>query len=463
VGLNPIAGEIVPIPVDAARVTAFGRVLSTYQYARNLLASSLVRRSAVYTASQSLSALTNFILLPVLTRYLSLADYGIIETFLAVVMLLTGVIGLGTNTSLTKDYFKLQEQDRSVYIGNSFGLIGAAGLLISGALIIRPTNALVADWLKIPAAAVAAIGVVAFAKAAISLTQTLFQLQRRAKTYALFTNSLTVGELLLSIVLIAGLGLHWSGRLLGIVPSYTVAALITFIWLKRSGLLQVLPLKFDGAILKSALPLVVAHVSGWSTVMADRLIVSHLLGPGATGLYALGPRFAMVIMLFQTSFSLAWLPFFYENLAKNTREAEIRIVKATYLYSLGLISFSLMYGVFSRFLLYVMVDKRFYGASNYIFLLSLAYCADGIWKLFLGYLLHHDKATTYALILCVASVIDVGLNFALVLHFGPIGAAWGTLVSLVFGMIATIFAAAKLHKMPWSAVFWWKNQQGAAG
>jgi O-antigen/teichoic acid export membrane protein len=424
-----------------------------YRETMRLLSSSLVRRSFVYTASSSLSALTNFLLLPVLTRYLSPSDYGIIETFLSLAALLAGVIVLGGNTSLSKDYFKLRVSDRGNYIGNGVGLITVAGLVITVVIALRPVNTLLGHWLNIPGFVVFTAAVIAFAKAVASVTQTLFQLEKRAKTFAVFTNSFTLGELMLSVFLVVGLGLQWRGRVTGLTASYVLMALVALAWLKRHHLIQMLPLTFTPVIARCALPLVIAHVAGWATLMVDRLIISHLLNPGATGLYSVGARFASVILMLETSFSLAWLPFFYENINKNSRDADLKIVRVTYFVSLGLIAISLAYGFFSRFLLYAMVNQRFYGAGDYIFLLSLAYCADGISKLFLGYLLHHDKATAYSVLLCVWGTLDIGFTYTFVKHFGAIGAAWGALLSMLAGLLISILVVLKIHKMPWLEIF----------
>jgi O-antigen/teichoic acid export membrane protein len=429
-----------------------GRLAALYTQGRRLLSSSLIRRSFVYTASVSLSALTNFLLLPVLTRYLSPADYGIIETFLSLSALLTAIVILGANTSLSKDYFKLQEQERGLYLGNALCLIGAAGLFTGLVIVIQPITVLLGQWLHVPVIVVLLAAVAAIAKAVMSMTQVLFQLQKRVAAFAVFTNSTTLGELALSVFLIVGLGLQWRGRVTGIAISYTIAALVALVWLRRTGVAQMRPLKFSGAILRSSVPLVVAQLAGWTQMMVDRLIISHLVNPSATGLYAVGSRFAMVVLMIETAFSLAWLPFIYESLNQKTPAADRKIVQATYLYSLFLIGFSLVFGLSSQFLLYAMVPKQYFGAGAYIFLLSMGYCADGIWKLFLGYLLHDNRSSAYSVILCASALLDIGLGYALVTHFGPIGAAWATFLSFLFGMIATIVVAVRTHKMPWLEV-----------
>ncbi len=438
--------------LDIAPAAQPGRLAAFTSQSRRLLSSGLIRRSFVYTASVSLSALTNFLLLPILTRYLSPADYGIIETFLSLSALLTAIVILGANTSLSKDYFKLPEQERGLYMGNALSLIGAASLLIGLVIILKPMSVLLGQWLHVPVIVVLLAVVAASAKAVTAMIQVLFQLRKQVAAFAIFTNSATLGELSLSVFLIVGLGLQWRGRVTGIAISYTIAALVALVWLRRTGMAQMRPLKFSHAILVGSVPLVIAQLAGWTQMMVDRLIISHLVNPSATGLYAVGSRFAMVVLMIETSFSLAWLPFIYESLNQKTHAADRKIVQATYLYSLFLIGFSLAFGLGSRFLLFAMVPKQYFGAGAYIFLLSMAYCADGIWKLFLGYLLHENRSRVYSAILCASALLDVGLGYTFVTHFGPIGAAWATFLSFLFGMIATVVMAVRTRKMPWLEV-----------
>ena len=96
-----------------------------------------------------------------------------------------------------------------------------------------------------------------------------------------------------------------------------------------------------------------------------------------------------------------------------------------------------------------MVDERFFGAAQFICLISIAYCFDGIWKMFLGYIIFLGHMKTYSMITIITALIQVMLNYLMINAFGLIGAAWATCVSMAIGALITIIIATATYKMPW--------------
>jgi len=183
--------------------------------------------------------------------------------------------------------------------------------------------------------------------------------------------------------------------------------------------------------------------------MIDRLMINNLINIEATGLYSIGYKFGMVIMILEVAFSKAWLPYFYEKIERNKEVDKLKIVRITYIYTAGLIIFSLFYGYFSKYILYFMVDEKFYAAGKFIFLIAMAYCFDGIRKLFAGYLIYSGRIRLYSFIILLSAGVNVVLNYILLKRIGVIGAAWATFISFAVGLVLVIIAAINCYPMPW--------------
>lgn len=400
--------------------------------------------------STSLNALVAFLLLPILTRYLSPFDYGVVETFMAVVACLTGVVLVGGNTLVSKDYFVLAESDRQEYAGEILGMTLIASVSL---LIFYIFSSMWGDFwsniLKISNALIILAIIVSCGNAVVAMISTTFQLEKKAVSYAIFINSKTIFDITLSLYLIIGIGLTWEGRISGIAASiifFGAAALYLF---KSRNITIQLPIKYGKQILLLCTPLILSHLGGWVYGMVDKIMINNLVGVDATGLYSVGYRFGMVVMMVETAFSLAWLPFFFENIAQKKHENNVKIVKATYIYIVFLIFFSVSFGLLGKYLLYFMVDERFFGASQFIFLISAAYCFDGIWKMFLGYIIFLGRMKTYSAITLFTAMIQITLSYLMIITFGLIGAAWATFISMTIGSLITITVAIKSYHMPW--------------
>lgn len=410
----------------------------------------LVSGAFVYSISGFLNALIFFLLLPLLTRYLSPYDYGIIETFIVIVTLLTGVIIAGKNTLLTKEYFNLDTNGRKRYVGDILGFVSLNGFLfLSLFLLLSVFSNFLPNVLKISTGLIFWAIVVSIGNAVITILLTLLQVEKKSKVFALFVNSQTICEIGVSILLVVVLKMNWEGRITGIVSSCLVFLLISWIVFSKRGILIKFPAYYFNKFFIIALPFVLAHTSGWINEMFDKVMINNLLGVDSTGLYSIGYRFGMVILLIQEAFNRAWFPFFYENIRENNHRKNLMIVRNTYLYIGVFVTISLVFGLFGKRLLYLFVDKKFYAAGNFVFLISLGYCLYGIWKIFIGYLIYKEKIKTYSGIVVVVAVGNILLNYILLKKIGLIGSAWASLISFGIGAILTVVAATRSHPMPW--------------
>lgn len=414
------------------------------------LQSGLFRRTFVYTASASLNSFVVFLLLPVLTRYLTPYDYGVVETFLAASACLTGLVMFGGNTLLSKEYFSFNEQEREQFVGNILGLICISSVLL---LLLywsfsRISN-FFANIMKIGNELILLIFIVALANAITTMVLTLFQLEKKSGTYALFTNSKSLTDIGITLACVVGLGMNWQGRIAGILSTSLIFSMIALVLFRIRHVTIVFPSRYGKHLLMVGVPLIVAHLTGWVNEMVDKIMITNILNPESTGLYSIGYRFGMVVMMVETAFSMAWMPFFYENIKENSYSNNLKIVKATYVYIAGLFLFALVFGLGGKYLLFAMVDRKFYAASQFILLISMAYCFDGIWKSFIGYLIYHDKTRVYSKIVLISAIINIVLNYVLLKRIGLIGSAWATFISLGVGAFLTVIVGIRCHPMPW--------------
>lgn len=429
-------------------------MLKPLQTIADKLRSGLVKRTLVYTFSASLNALVAFILLPVLTKYLSPFDYGVVETFLAVSACLTVIILFGGNTLLSKHYFVMQRGEINSYASNILGVIFfTTCCLLSVYLLFSQFSDYFSELLKIDRLLILLAIITALANSLISLVLTLFQLEKAPGHYALFANTKTVIDISISLFCVVLLGMTWQGRITGIFITAIIYAVIALIVFKYRSMIVAFPRQYGKLILITGFPLMLAQATGWVIEMIDKIMVTSIINIESTGIYSIGYRFGMVVMMVEVAFSQAWLPFFYETIKDNTEESNLKIVKATYMYLAGLLVFSVVFAFFGKYLLFLMVDPKFYSASKFIFLISIAYFFDGIWKMFIGYLVHAGKTKTYSNIVIVSAVVNVVLNYIFLKRYGVIGSAWATLISFAFGAVATGYCACRIYPMPWRLGF----------
>lgn len=414
------------------------------------LHSGLFKRTFVYTFSASLNALIAFLLLPLLTRYLSPYDYGIVETFIAFSSFLTSIVIMGGNTLLSKDYFNFDHSVRKNYIGNILSIIFITFIFLFVLVsIFSFSSNFLSNLLKISNILILLAVMFSFTNAINVMVLTLFQLEEKAKNFAMFINSKTFVEITISIFLIVALGMKWEGRIAGMLIGGLLFFGVSIVICRTRDINFMFSIHHAKNILLLGIPLVFAQLSGMTNEIIGKIMINNIIDVSSTGLYSVGYRFGMVVMIVETSFSRAWLPFFFKNIKENKYKNNLKIVKATYTYIIGLIVFAILFGIFAKYLLYIMIDKRFFAAGQFIFLISMAYCFDGIWKMFIGYLIHKGKTRTYSFIVFISASVNIVLTYILLKRIGLIGAAWATFISFGIGAALTLIVGIRSHPMPW--------------
>ena len=151
---------------------------------RGFFSSSLVISSGVYAVSNILNRAVPFFLLPILTRFLSPADFGRVTMFTVGVDLAAPLVGVSTDSAISRRYFERDRIDFSNYLTN------CGYILLSGTLfvivLVSCFSGFISSYLTLPTAWVFTIVVVAVGRFVSSTTLVLWQAQGMAKSYAMY-------------------------------------------------------------------------------------------------------------------------------------------------------------------------------------------------------------------------------------------------------------------------------------
>src|SRR5688572_4176325 len=171
--------------------------------------SRLLRHAGIYTFSNLLSRALPFMLLPILTRFLTPTDYGLIAMFSLGSGFLEPIVGLSLAGAVSVKYFD-PKIHLPTYLGSGLAVVVTAivpativVLALSGPL--SAVTQLPVEWLLllVPVVAMRAIGNAFLA---------LLRVMERAATFALLQNLQTAGAVALTILFVVVLGSDWRGR-----------------------------------------------------------------------------------------------------------------------------------------------------------------------------------------------------------------------------------------------------------
>jgi O-antigen/teichoic acid export membrane protein len=421
---------------------------------------SLLQQAGVYTITNIINSAIPFLMLPILTRYLSPADFGIVAMFQVLLGIASAFTGLNVYGAVGRQYFERTTLNFPRYIGNCLFILFASSAVVGlvlwlGADFISRNTEFPADYLW-------AVLLVSMGQFLIMTALTLWQVRMKPKTYGVFQILLTITNVGLSLWLIIGLSMNWQGRVQAQVWSYLLFGLVALILLWRGGWIEG---KWEGGYIRNSLvfgvPLIPHVLGSWAIAMTGRLFVTNMVGIADTGIYMVGAQVGMVIGLLQSSFNSAWVPWLFGELKKDDPAIKIKIVRITYLYNFLILLPCLLLIWIGPWFLSFFVGKDFSGASHIVGWIALGYAFDGMYKMVANYFFYIQKTYILAWITFFTAVVNIVSCYFLVRLHGTVGAAQGTMVAFLLSFLLTWIIAARMFSMPWLASLKIRRPQAA--
>lgn len=416
-----------------------------------ILSTELVRNTAIYTSAEVLNKAIPFLLLPILTRYLTPSDYGVVATFTAFVSILAVFVGLGAHGAVTVNFFKLEAVELQKYIAGVLLI-----LLISGAatlVLLMLVKGLIVTRLSITTLWIVVGVLLAACQFITSINLVLWQVEERSAYYVTYQIAQTAFTLILTLILVVQYRLGWFGQLTGITLATVVFAIMSFGFIWKRGYLR---FEFSRPYIKDALdfsvPLIPHSLSTWLNTGVDRFLLASMVGMAATGVYAVGYQVGFVIGVLAASVNRAWMPFLFNKLKGIDQAGKIKLVKAIYLYCGGLLALSIGLGVSSPWLAGLFLGKDYSSASRLVIWIAVGYAFDGMYYMVVNQIFFMKRTKFLAAITFMGGILHVLLSYVLIRSNGIVGAGWSTAISFLVSLIMVWFLSAKVFPLPW--LFW---------
>ena len=429
--------------------------------------SSLFVNAGIYTFSNLLNRAIPFLLLPVLTRFLTPQDYGIVAMFAILVSVLIPLIGVNSPGALKRKFFSNDpDLDLTRYVANSLYVVFS--LFVVFGLILFVLRNYISHLLLLPSNWIFFAALIALGNIFSLIVLAVYQIKKQSIRYAIFNNSRTLTNFSLTILFVVVFLMRWRGRILGQIVTSLIFICISVAVLYRQDLFRFgkpynpKDIKY---LLRFGLPLIPHSLGNVINHAVDKLFITKLVGIADTGIYTIGYQFGAIIGLLEEAFNLAFVPWLFEKLSKGDEKDKVKIVRFTYVYFVVIICMAGLLIILSPLILRFMVATEFYGAVVYVFWIALAYAFHGMYKMVVNYIFYAEKTYYLSILTFTRVIMNIALNYFLIMKNGPIGAAQATTISFLFVFLASWFISSRVYKMPWKegflALFKIHNRRGS--
>lgn len=402
--------------------------------------------AAVYTGANIINAVIPFLLLPILTRILSPAEYGLVAMFQTVLAIFGVFTGAGFHAAVRTRYFKMDSDRFPVYTGVCMLLMTLTTMITLGVvtLLLEPLAAFTSLDTNLLLLAVIVSAMQFYAQ----IRLVIWQVKRKPFAYSIFQILQSIMNLGLSLYLVVALSEGAQGRINGIAITIFVFGLIAIITLFYTR--QAKPgLNRDDAVsaLKFSLPLIPYSLTAMLVLMADRFILNSTLGVESVGIYFVALQLAIPITVITDGINRAFTPWCYE---KMQREHHHFMIATTYLLMLIFVAITLLYCISIYFLFDIIVGPTYQQGITITLILAVAACLHACTMMVSKGVFYAEKTERLPLITITLGASYIVVAIAMVENFGLLGLACSYLGYKLISMPVFWKVSYHAYPQPWT-------------
>ena len=412
---------------------------------------SFIGGAGIYLFSNILNAVIPFILLPILTRYLSPEEYGEVAIFQTFLGALGAFVGMTFVGAANRKFFdrNLEESEVVEFIGSCVQLITISAFVVFSIVFIFRSS--ISEWLSLKPSYVLFAVMVSFCTVIIALRLGQWQVQKEAVKYGALQISQSLFNMLLSLLLVVVLLKGADGRIDAQIAASLTFVLIAFFLLKKDGLFKVFiwRKKYLAEALRFGIPLMPHLAGGFLLNSVDRFVINDEMGLAEAGIYMVAVQLTAAIGIVFDAINKAYVPWLFEKLKADGYKEKQKIVKFTYLWYLVIALGVLIAFYIGPWLVVFIAGEKYAVAGEVVGWLALGQGFQGMYLMVTNYIFFSKKTG----LLSVASIGSGLLNLVLLIIFvrtlGLQGAAMAFALSMGVRFLLAWWIAHKRHPMPW--------------
>jgi len=413
----------------------------------------LLKNASTYFGANVINGLIPFILLPILTRYLSVESYGQVAIFQTLYWAVSAFVGITIAGASDRKFFELSsERDLGDFIGACVQICLFLTLATLGLFVIFSSQ--FSDLTGATSEYIFYAIIVAASLSIIQIRLGQWQIRGKAKIfgfYQIMQSSLIVA---LSVLLIVFFSFDELGRILSQVLICAIFGVISILLLRKDKLLNFFSWnpQYIKESLHFSIPLI-PHVAGVFFIsMADRFFIAGELGVAQAGIYMLAAQLATVVSLVHESINRAFLPWLFEKLTLNKSEDKRMIVKFTYLWFATILASTPLLFFIGPNIVIVIAGPEYSEAGNVFGWLALGHSFGGMYAMLNCYIYFSKKTYSLSIVTLFSGILNIILLVFFLKIYGLVGAGIAFSISMLVRFFLTWFLAHYVHPMPWFSI-----------
>lgn len=405
----------------------------------------LVKNTGILLAAKISTQLINFLLIPLYTSLLSTQEYGEIDIYTSLVMIVIPFLTLQLEMGVFRFFIEeVQEDIRTTIITTAFITIFTTMIITT---VIYCVAAVIFP-LKYKKLVYAYYLVVSIA----TVLQQVCRAYGNNFSYGLasfLSSSLTVA---FNVLFIYGIGLKVEGVLISTVIANIISSVYmlfsthVYKYLDLSGYSK----EYRKKLISYSVPLVFNQISSWTINYSDRIIILSVWGTSVNGIYSLANKFSNITNTFFGVYNIAWS----ENVIRSMKDSDSKVYVNSIFSMTYNLYFALVTGIVNLlpFFFSMMVNENYLEAYGHIPILLLAMFFSGMAATVGSVYIAFGKTREVSITTILAGVCNIIIHLTLLYKWKLYAASLSTLIAFALLFVYRYIFVRKFFKLDFKLI-----------
>lgn len=400
----------------------------------------LVKNTRILFMAKASTQVISFLLLPLYTAILSTAEYGQLDIYSSLNMILLPFVTLQLEQGIFRFVISAKSKDETedVITTALYTILISASIFSLAYLVLNLIIHLQYAF------------ILYFYYLSLTISTVLLQVCRgfgKNVTYSVASFTSSAIAVVLNVIFIAGLRMGISGVIYATIIANIISSIYMIYKVQLFNYFRIRYFKINvlKVMLAYSVPLIFNQISSWIINYSDRLIILAFLGIGTNGIYSLASKFSNLLITFFGVYNIAWT----ENVVrcmddKNYQPYLNNVATMTFQIYLCLVTgiINLLPLVFKYF-----VNSNYNNAYLHIPILLVAMFFSGMAATLGSIYVAYKRTKSIGLTTGFAGIINVVVHLSLIHFIGLYAASISTLVSFMALFLYRYFDMRKFERI----------------
>lgn len=380
----------------------------------NLVKQLLNNKTLINGALFSLFSFVNkgfiFLLLLILANFITPIEYGYLNLFVTILMVVGYFMALSTEGYLSVVYFKEGQTGAAQSISTVLIISAITSFFLLLALIISSDN--ITELLQLPVSSLYFVIGISFFTILFNLYLDILRLQEKIFSYGIVSCSNALLNFVLSIIFVKNMSFGWQGRVYAQFICFVLYGFVAIFFLFKKHFIAIPTKKFLKKMILWGLPIIPHLSANFIRQGCDRYIINFYHSINDVGLFSFALNMANIIIMIGIGFNQSNSVNIYQVLGDkkvehNTKKLSLKIqrhyVMKVYFVLTGII-------MIVGYILFPVIMPKYEGAMNYFLLLTIWGFLQCLYFLYANYLFFYNKTKQIMYVTFGSSLLHLGLS-----------------------------------------------------